>query len=300
MRFLVAAALLISLLLLSSLAASPVASASAARTTGHGCAWPTPPGIPGSPSPAPAVPGIVVINEVLLVPNSTWNCAETPGTYFITTDSWLELYNTQNQPYDLYAAHTEIDSGPNTNAFTLPFGAAIAAHGYLVVFPRTNASFLSTETSTLRLIIPNVVVDQVTVPQLGPDQSYARTSDGASSWQVTSTPTIDASNTSLQVTPTPTSPPNGHSGGSGNGSGNTGTPTGNKTLVNGNQPRWNKLQLPTETPTSSSVTLLPTTVSSSSPSSNTQFELVRRIALTILLIALALTLFWCWRKYSKT
>ncbi|GAC1349654.1 MAG: hypothetical protein NVSMB27_24800 [Ktedonobacteraceae bacterium] len=297
MRFFVAAALLVSLLL-SSLAASPVASASATSTTGHGCAWPTPPGIPGSPPPAPAVPGIVVINEVLLVPNSTWNCAETPGTYFITTDSWIEIYNTQNQPYDLYAAHTEIDSGPNTNAFILPFGAAIAAHGYLVVFPRTNAKIVSTETTTQRLNIPNLVIYHVTVPTLGPDQSFARTSDGASSWQVTSTPTIDASNTSLQVTPTPTSPPDGHSGGSGNGRGYVGTPTGHKTLVNGNQPQWNKLQLPSATPTSSSVTLLPTTVTPSSPASNTQFELVRRIALTVLLIALAVTLFWCWRKFS--
>lgn len=296
MRNLVAALFVI---LLCSLTTLPVSAISGLG--GHGCAWPVPPGIAGSPAPAPAASGTIVINEVLLVPHSTWNCSET-GTYFSTTDAWIELYNTQSQPFNLYAAHALIDSGPNTNAYSFPFGAAIAAHGYLVVFPRTSPGFVSTETSTLRLVIPNVVVDQIIVPSLGPDQSYTRTSDGASNWKITSTPTIDASNTSLPVTPT--SPPGGQvsgSGGTGSSStGSTGTThessnSNHKVLVNGVQPRWNSLQFPSITPTST-VDLRPTTQSTPV---NSGFDLPRRIALTVLLIALALTLFWCWKVFKK-
>ena len=164
MRNLVAALFVI---LLCSLTTLPVSAISGPG--GHGCAWPVPPGIPGSPAPAPAVSGTIVINEVLLVPHSTWNCSET-GTYFSTTDAWIELYNIQSQPFNLYAAHAFIDSGPNTNTYSFSFGTAIAGHGYLVVFPRIRSSFASTETATLRLVIANVVVDQISVPSLGPDQ----------------------------------------------------------------------------------------------------------------------------------
>lgn len=315
MRKLVIAFVVIVGMLLLSITTPSISSAS---TGGHGCAPPVPPGIPGNPAPAPAASGIIDINEVLLVPHSTWNCSET-GTYFTTTDTWIELYNTQNQPFNLYAAHAIIDSGPTTNAYYFPLGASIAAHGFLVLFPRTNASFIATETSTLRLVISGVVVDQVPVPQLGPDQSYARTADGASSWQTTSTPTIDASNISLQATPPPTPIPatptatftstKGHSSGSGGTHGGTGTGRsigtstsstygGNdtKALDNGVQPVWHNLQLPTvtSTPTTS---ISPTTLSSSSPQSMTGLDLPRRIALTLLVVVLASALFWCWRVF---
>ena len=283
-------------ILLCSITTVSVAATSGAG--GHGCAPPVPPGIPGSPAPAPAVPGVIVINEVLLVPHSTWNCSET-GSYFSTTDAWIELYNTQNQAFNLYAAHALIDSGPNTNIYPFSSGAAIAAHSYLVVFPRTNSAFASSETATLRLVISNVVVDQVTVPALGPDQSYARTSDGASSWEITSTPTIDASNTSLQVTPSTIS----SSVGSG-GTGNTRTTSGSnnsvhKVLVDGVQPPWSRLQLPSTTPTASvdfhSTSIATPTASPVSSGS----DLLRRIVLTVLVIALGMALFWCWKVFNK-
>ena len=278
-------------------------SVSASTLLGHGCAPLIPPGVSGTPAPAPATPGFIAINEVLPLPHSTWNCSETPGHYSFLSDAWIELYNTQNQPYNLYAAHAEIDSGPNTNFYHLPFGASIAAHGFIVLFPRYDASFLSTETSTLRLLIGNTVVDQVTIPQLAPDQSYARNADGTSTWQVTNAPTIDASNASFQATPTVTSPSNGQNGSGGNTanpghSGDTPTST-SKTLVDGAQPQWNKLQLPTAIPTSAINTARTTiTTSPSSPGNITALPL--RVALTALLILLALTMLWCWRAFFKT
>jgi len=234
---------------------------------------------------------------VLLVPHSTWNCSET-GAYFSTTDAWIELYNTQNQAFNLYAANALIDSGPNTNRYSFSSGAAIAAHGYLVVFPRTSSAFASSETATLRLVIPNVVVDQVTVPPLGPDQSYARTSDGASSWEITSTPTIDASNTSLQVTPTAISSSTGP-GGTGGTRTTSGSINGDhKVLIDGAQPQWNRLQFPLSTPTPA-INTAPTTLSSTPSPANSGLDLTRRIVLTALVIALAVTLFWCWKLFKK-
>ena len=269
---------------------------------GHGCAQPVPPGIPGSPAPAPAASGIIVINEVLLNPHSTWNCSE-HGTYFTTTDSWIELYNTQNQPYNLYAAHATIADDTNTSYYYLPFGASIAAHGYLVLFPYTTGLFKETSTPTLKLVVSNVVVDQVAVPLLGPDQSYARTADGASTWQISTLPTIDASNTSL-VTPTasPTSAATSSSSGgrSVNGQGGFVTPTSStrRVLVSGRQPQWSNMQLPTVA-TMPTATLLQLP-SASSSTGNVGLDTTRRILLTILVIALALTLFWCWWLYRST
>ncbi|MEO8955358.1 MAG: hypothetical protein ACR2H5_16340 [Ktedonobacteraceae bacterium] len=273
---------------------------------GHGCAQPVPPGIPGSPAPAPAASGIIVINEVLLNPHSTWNCSE-HNAYFTATDSWIELYNTQNQPYNLYAAHATIADDTNTAVSTLPFGASIAAHGYLVLFPYyMNSFFKETSTPTLKLVVSNVIVDQVSVPLLGLDQSYARTADGASTWQISTLPTIDASNTSFVVTPTtsasssPTSSSNGGRSGTGQGGFMTPTRTSstNRVLVSGRQPQWSNMQLPT-------VATIPTATllqSSSAPSStgNVGLDTTRRILLTILVIALALTLFWCWWLYRST
>src|SRR5207245_895193 len=110
-----------------------ISYASSAST--HGCAPLVPPLVPGSPLPAPAIPGKLLINEVLSLPGSRWNCSEPQNTYSITRDSWIELYNPQSQPYNLYTAHATIETGSGTTPFYLPVGSVIAPHGYLVLFP---------------------------------------------------------------------------------------------------------------------------------------------------------------------
>ncbi|HZS75455.1 MAG TPA: hypothetical protein VFA41_02480 [Ktedonobacteraceae bacterium] len=271
-----------------------------ANTTAHGCASPTPAVVPGSPAPAPATAGTILINEVLSQPGSTWNCAETNNTYSIGTDSWVELYNPQSQPFNLYAAHATLDSGSNTPVYYLPFGASIAAHGYLVLFPGRYSGMLIAG-ANLRLVINAVAIDQVSIPALGVDQSYARVPDGSSTWQITSTPTINASNTSAQPTPTPASSGSGTGSGSGqggNGSGYRGNndPTPTPAIVNGKQPSWNQLQFP-PTATASTPAI---TVSQHTPASTTSSDLPRRILLTVLVIALAGMLFWCWKLFSTS
>jgi len=263
----------------------------------HGCAPPIPPAVPGSPAPAPATPGIILINEVLLVPHSVWNCSEAK-TYSVITDAWIELYNPQNQPFNLYASRATIDTGPNSVPYYFPFGSAIAPNGFLVLFPGKlfSSLFLGSPSPemTLRLVIGGVAIDQVTVPSLAPDQSYARIPDGGSTWELTGSPTIGASNTGSQSSSSTSS------GSSGSGSGNS-----PQALVNGTQPAWSSLTLPsstsaTATPDNSSQNNTPQTFSSTPTTpTNTPSDLPRRILLTVLVIALALSLFWCWRLFTN-
>ncbi len=311
MRFLT----LTSILLLLTLVLTP-SFASAAKK--HGCAPVTPPTVSGTLVQPPASHGILFINEALLTPRSTWNCSEV-GTYSATNDTWIEIYNTQNQPFDLYSVHTSIDSGPNTNPFYLPFGSSIAPYGFLVVFPRLDANFLSTETSTWRLLIGGIPVDEVSIPLLGEDQSYARVPNGSSTWVITSTPTIDANNISSVIPPTPkrtkaeatataraTSGINkgigstsrkgtgGSSSGS-NGNGSTTSTASGQQQGQGVQPTWTSLK------SSGGVTATPSTDTPSSSivlhMSNNDMDVPHKILLTLLVTALAAALFWCWRLF---
>lgn len=267
--------------------------------TKHGCAPSIPPPVSGTLVQPPAIEGILFINEVLSTPNSLWKCSES-GSPSQTNDTWVEIYNAQDQPFDLYAVHTSLDSGPNTNLFHFPFGSAIAPHGFLVVFP---LSPQNTEVTTLRLILGSVVVDQITTPSLGLDQSYARTPDGTNTWQITDSPTIDASNNPILVTPTPT-PTQKKSNDGGSKQSNTGGSstdttgrTNRPTLINGVQPTWGALRFP---PKASSPLAVPTpTVISASPSPvSDNMDIPRKILLTVIVTALAMVLIWCWRLFT--
>jgi len=271
-----------------------VNSPRAASASTHGCAPPIPPPVPGSPVTAPATPGILLINEVLSMPGSSWNCSELNKTFSLKSDSWIELYNPQNQPYNLYAAHASFDTGSNTLSYYLPFGAAIAPHSYLVIFPEVYSS-IDLSAGNLRLVIAGTTIDEVNIPALPTDHSYARVPDGSNNWQITNTPTIDASNMVSQVSPTPTSSssslPNPGSGGYVKA---TSTPA----IISGTQPAWSNLQFSTPVAAVTSTTDLASPTSSTSTISN-GWDTSHRILLTVLAVALALMLFWCWRLFSS-
>jgi len=294
----------------------------------HGCAPVVPPTVSGQLVQPTATRGILFINEALLVPHSTWNCSEL-GTYSPANDSWIEIYNAQNQPFDLYSVHTSIDGGPNTNPFYLPFGSAIAPYGFLVVFPRIDANFSSTETATWRLLIGSVVVDEVTIPALGEDQAYAREPDGSPNWIIASAPTIDASNISSVMPPTATitkaearataraeksngvnngsgsdKGAGGGSYGNGNGSGGgsygngNGSGKANGQQVDGTQPSWTSLH---HVGTASTTPVV--TQQGNNPImqvSDGALDIPHKILLTLLVVALAVALFWCWRLFRAT
>jgi hypothetical protein len=270
-----------------------ISHASSAST--HGCAALIPPPVPGSPLPAPAIPGKLLINEVLSLPGSRWNCSEQQDTYSITSDSWVELYNPQSQPYNLYTAHATFDTGPNTTPFYLPSGAVIAPHGYLVLFPSIFSGTLIQ--ANLRLLIGGVTIDQVNIPSLPIDQSYARIPDGSNVWQITNIPSIDTSNNTTQpipvVSPTTSSPNRGPVG--------SGYATSTPALIIGTQTVWSSLQFPTsvviETPVTKPTAAYPSSLSSPV---NDGWDTPHRILITTLIVALALMLLWCWRLFTSS
>lgn len=276
-------------------------------TARHGCAPLVPPAVPGSLVQPPPVQGLLSINEVLLTSRSLWGCPDA-GTPPLDTDMWVEIYNPQAQPFDLFSAHTSLDSGPNSKPFYFPFGAAIAPHAFLVVFPHTSLFFSSTETPTLRLLIAGVTIDQIIVPSLGVDQSYARVPNGSNSWQITSQPTIDASNNPANSsTPTPrshhktTKPPTKTSTKgktSKNTTDNTSDGTNSPALENGTQPTWTALQLPgpTATPPIQPISPASTVVA---PPGNDTGDVPQKILLTTGAVVLPLLLLLWRRLFTK-
>ncbi len=305
------AVLCLAFLSVALLPSAPALAGFAARASKgtHACAPLAPPPVAGSPVPPPTTPGIVLFNEILTTPGSTWNCSEPSGTFSIMSDSWIELYNPQSRPFNLYAVHAYIDTGPDTFRFYLPFGAAIAPKGFLVVFPNSAANSTLLAGSNLRLMFAasEMAIDQVNIPGLVTDDSFARIPDGSSNWKITTTPTIDAGNIETSsTTPTPNpSTSQGSSGSTGSGStGSTGS-TSTPAIPTGTQPAWKQLSLPPDTSTSSTASSSTPTVSTpllstpvptpASSASATQ----HRILLTVLLILLAASLFWCWKTYSS-
>ena len=293
-------------------------------TTQPHCAPVNPPPVSGTLVQPPTSRGVLFINEALLTPHSTWNCSEF-NTYDTGHDSWIEIYNAQDQPFDLYSVHTTIDGGPNTNPFYLPFGSAIAPHGFLVVFPRMDANFSSTETATWRLLIGDIVVDEVKIPPMGEDQSYVRILDGGSSWTITSAPTIDSGNMASVVPPTATrtkaeatataranrnnggtsyggggsSSGGGSDGGNGDGSNGNSPATTHSKQIDGVQPTWNSLHHPDVVATAPSTVIQQ--AANIFPSGNTnELDVPRKLLLTQLVIALTLALLWCWKLFHTT
>ena len=286
-------ALLLAMFLLTSQFSTLISYASPAST--HACAPLVPPPVPGSPRPAPASPGKLLINEVLSLPGSRWNCSEPQNTHSVTNDSWIELYNPQSQPYNLYTAHATLLIGSSAMPFYFPLGSVIAAHGYLVLFPSMFSGSLSG--ANLRLVIGGVTIDQIYIPALPVDRSYARIPNGSSSWQITNTPTIDSSNNmSLPgpfVSPTVSSPKQSPAG--------SGYATSTPAPITATQTVWSNLQFPTpvviKTPAAK-----PTAAYTSQLShpTNDGWDTQHRMLITTLIVALAFMLFWCWRLLTNS
>lgn len=292
------------------------------------CAPFLPPAPPGPLLVPPTKAGTLFINEVMPLSNHTWDCSEV-GTGKKDHNMWIELYNPQNQAFNLYGAHAIFDNGSGTSPSRLPFGAAIAAHGFLVIFPEIGGVFPRAK-QLLRLLFNGMIIDQVLVPpSLGYDQSYARIPDGGKDWRITSTPTIDASNTPPAVTPTPTrsstatntgigkqqSTPGNSIVGSNTVSSSTGGTTavapqnadGQPTPSDGVQPAWNGLQMPSSASAPSPVATAPTDIASDTtpttsvpPAADNSADAPRKVLFSSLAVVVAGVLFLCWRRFKPT
>jgi hypothetical protein len=274
----------------------------------HGCAPATPPPVAGTLAQPEATAHVVFINEVLSNPSSIWNCSA-QETKASPNDIWVELYNPQNQAINLYTMHTSLDIGPNTTQSYFPVGSAIAAHGFLVIFPEVSLSapfFLNSQSSLLRLLISGTLVDQVTLIPLVSDTSYARIPDGGNTWQIANAPTIDASNVLPTATPKPTRTPKPSSvktdsqksstqGKAGTLNGAT-TDTSNEPT--GTQPAWNTLNVPN---TTSSIpgTTQQGNISNAAPQASDTADLPQKVLLTSLAVASLLALLWGSRFFTR-
>ena len=288
------------------------------------CAPFLPPAPPGPILLPPTKAGTLFINEVLPLSNHTWDCSEV-GTVKEKHNMWIELYNPQNQAFDLFAIHAAFDTGVGTGRVYLSYGTAIAAHGFCVLFPELGAIFSRTKTSLVRLLFNGIVIDQVLVPpSLAYEQSYARIPDGGKDWRVTSTPTIDASNTPPVVTPTPTrsstatktgvgkyaSKTSGSTAGSSTSStvGTTQTAPenvgGQPAPSDAAQPAWGRLQMPSSTSAPSPVAITPTDIapvtSPAAPAADTSADVPRKVLFSSLAVVIAGVLFLCWRRFKPT
>lgn len=280
----------------------------------HLCAPDPPAPLPGNPAPAPATPGSVMINEVLTLPHKNWNCSEPSNISSIQKDCWVELYNTQNQALDLRAAHAQISLDNGQAWSLLPLGSQIDANGYLVIFPlEIVQNTPANPTWTIMLEINGITIDQVSIPILQTDQSYARVPDGSSNWEYVGQPTIDATNDNSNQpvtptptktpkptkTPTPTKTPKPSTGGS---TGGSSAPTSF-----GTQPAWGGVQFPNGAPptltgtTSStqSAQLLAQSQEQNAQASqgNGQNSWGQSIALVLLGLLLLTVLVCCWRFF---
>ena len=279
-----------------------------------------PPTVAGTPViPTTAQPS-VVLNEVLTNPSSVWNC-NSQGLPAALQNQWIEMYNLLNQPLDLYRARTFIDTGPNTSQYYLMIGSVIPSHGFFTFFPYTsNRNFSLPKLSTIRLFVNYVLVDQVTVPPLPGDISYARIPDGTGKWQQSSTPTINSSNSLTSSSSTPTQIHKKRSGRSKttaqgrkrhtSGNGNSGTTS--QTLVNatidesqrvqndaGKQTQWPGLQFPSSLASPSALSTSGDRGSTPSPPSPPAENVSQKMLFSLIGIAGLLSIWLGWRRFFK-
>jgi hypothetical protein len=275
----------------------------AASTPAPTCTSAIPPLVAGTPVPAPLAPGTLFINEVLPNPATAWNCADLSPS---SRDAWIELYNAQSQPVDLSSSHAEINIGSAAAPFPLPNPSVIAPFGFLVIFPLSSTSALTI--TSVQLIIAGTVIDSISIPTLQPDQSYARIPDGKNGiWQLSNYPTIGAPNSLTPPLPTPTptkvkqtstkTSKTRHSSASSQTSHAQDSSTTRTVASEGTQPAWNELQLPVGT------AALPVAQATDTPTSTTPqpatetSDLPQKIMISISVLAVAGTLFWCWKRF---
>lgn len=279
--------------------------------TSASCISPFPTPVSEPTTALPALPGIILINEILPTSDFQWNCSSSGNQ----SDAWIELYNPNDQAFDLYAARTFLDTGPDTRLSWAPFGASIAAHGFLVLFPSTDFFLNAT---VLRIRVGDTIIDSVSYSALARDTSYARQPDGGPTWTVSEEPTIDSSNVPVQPTPTPTKTPKPTSTPK-----PTKTPTprtqkgetpvGTRTskddatpgpvpLIDGTQPDWQGLAFAatpparSESPTAIAQTRMPQ--STPPQTAEAASDLPHKIFLTLLTVALMAALLWSYQLFA--
>lgn len=315
MRFLAAVLAVGWLILLASATQVPSVSghpwATHSLSPAHPCYSPP---TSSPPNPLPTTAQAIKMNEILPYAASTWHC----GTIAPLLNIWIEFYNQSSTAMNLYSSNNYLLLNDSPLPYRFPFGSAIPARGFFVLFifasnPMPSAPF---HINQISFYIGNTLADQVTIPDLTlnqlPDNAYARTIDGSGSWQITDAPTIGASNTPIQPTPTPTHPPAKskkltHPPKSRGGHTNKGssTPPGfritNQGAVAGKaQAPWSQVHLPSNNSLPVQSGAMPSPTSSPDTTTSSEAEnLPRNLLLSLLLLSLGGTLYWWIKRFTS-
>ncbi len=147
----------------------------------------------------------VIINEVTM---SNWTLiTDNFGNY----RDWVELLNTTGAPVDLGGWYLS-DSQNNNTKWQFPAGASIPANGYLIVWcsgddvsignvHHTNFRFNQTQAERAVLTTPGgtIVTNFQFEQRIKENHSWGRTTDGANTWSVFTTPTPGAPNVNPSI-----------------------------------------------------------------------------------------------------
>lgn len=132
----------------------------------------------------PSLRGVVVINEVYTF----------SGQESVDDLDYIELYNTSDKAVDLAGLLMWEGGGPE-EAWTIPAGKTIPAHGYLLIEcdkegfyndPVNYPSWGLSKNDELIVLADaqQNVIDEVTTPNLSLNEAYGRKTDGASEWVI--------------------------------------------------------------------------------------------------------------------
>ncbi|MBS1944649.1 MAG: CotH kinase family protein [Bacteroidetes bacterium] len=146
--------------------------------------------------------GQVVVNEV-----NTSNINGLADAFGDTNNDWAELYNTTGAVVDLSGWYLS-NKVNNPTKWAFPAGASIGANGRLMVFfskrntvsgAEYHTSFNLNQTDGDHVVLSNssaVIVDDVVLaPHTQVGHSRGRSTDGANTWSLFTTPTPNAANT---------------------------------------------------------------------------------------------------------
>jgi len=141
----------------------------------------------------------VVINE--------YSCSNTNTVTdsYGENEDWIELYNTSGTAIDLNGYYIS-DKAGNTTKFQVPSSISIPANGYLLVFcngretvsgGQIHTSFKLTQTKFEKIVLSDgggTIIDSLTLDPAQEGHSRGRTTDGATTWSLFTTPTAGVAN----------------------------------------------------------------------------------------------------------
>ena len=124
-----------------------------------------------------------------------------------SSPGWIELYNSTDNSIDVSGFIIQSNKGP-TEEYTFPQGTSIGKNSFLVINEEVNFKFTINAEDGDKISLADksrVELDEVSMPTIDGEKSYARNEDGANVWGISDNPTKGISNSSTpEPEPEPT------------------------------------------------------------------------------------------------